>query len=114
MKTLGKLICAFALLAFGGAYAHEGHDHDEKPVTQQEAASTADKALAALTKNKEIEASWQAKHRQSTQPQKIGGAQAWVTTYKKPAVVAGQPDDKLYIFIDAFGNYIDTNRTGKL
>lgn len=113
MRSLRRLIFTMLLAAFGVVHAHEGHDHDEKPVTQQEATATADRALLALVKNKEVDAAWQVSHRQGTQPQQAGLATIWMTTYKKPSA-DGKSDEKLYIFIDTFGNYIDTNRTGKL
>jgi hypothetical protein len=117
MNSLSKLMFALSLTLslamFGVAHAHEGHDHDEKAVTQQEAAATADKALVALVKNKEIDAAWRIAHRQGTQPYKVGQASIWMTAYKR-AAADGKSDEKLYIFIDTFGNYIEANRTGKL
>jgi hypothetical protein len=113
MQSLNKLIFAALLATFGVVHAHEGHDHDEKPVTQQEATATADRALLALVKNKEVDAAWQVTHRQGTQPQQVGQARIWMTTYKKPSA-DGKGEEKLYVFVDAFGNYIDVNKTGKL
>jgi hypothetical protein len=103
-----------ALLAtFGIAHAHEGHDHDEKPVTQQQATTTADRALIALVKNKEVDAAWKLTHRQGTQPYKVNQASIWMTTYKKQSV-DGKGEEKVYIFVDTIGNYIDAHTTGKL
>jgi hypothetical protein len=113
MKSLYKVLSTALLAVVGLAHAHEGHDHDEKPVTQQQASTTADSALLALVKNKEVDATWQVKHRQVTQSHKAGEARIWKTTYKKPSA-DGKTDEKLYIFVDTFGNYIEANATGKL
>lgn len=113
MPSLNKLFFIALLATFGVVHAHEGHDHDEKPVTQQEATSTADRALLSLVKNKEADAGWQVTHRQGTQPYKVGQARIWMTTYKK-ASADGKGEEKLYIFIDTIGNYIEANQTGKL
>ena len=113
MKCFNRIFCISLLAAFGVAHAHEGHDHDEKPVTQQEAAKTADKALIALVKNKELDASWQVKQRQETKTHLVDGAKIWRVSYKKPAGPDGA-EKTLYVFIDVAGNYIDSNYTGKL
>ncbi len=113
MQSLNKLIFITLLATFGVVHAHEGHDHDEKPVTQQEATTTADRALLSLIKNKEVDAAWQVAHRQGTQPHKVGQASIWMTTYKKRSA-DGKSEEKLYIFIDTVGNYIEANTTGKL
>lgn len=113
MKVFKQVFSAILLTALAGvSYAHEGHDHDEEPVTQQEAAIIADRALVALVKNAEVDASWKATHRQATVSRQMESARVWVTTYKKTA--SGAADEKLYIFMDAFGNFIEANRTGKL
>jgi hypothetical protein len=93
--------------------AHEGHDHDEKPVTQTEAGSIADTALSGLVKNKEIDASWQGRKRTATREQRVAGKNVFVSTYDRPAA-DGKGKETLYVFIDAMGNYIASNTTGKL
>lgn len=113
MQSLHRLSLAMLLATFGIAHAHEGHDHEERPVTQQEATKTADRALLALVKSKEVDAAWQVTHRQSTQAYKVTQASIWKTTYKRMGV-DGKREEKLYIFVDTFGNYIDANATGKL
>jgi len=113
MRYLNTVLLVLFLGVSGGTLAHEGHDHDELPVSQVEAARVADKALLALVRNKEVDAAWLVKHRQGTQPYKVGQANIWMTTYKKPTT-DGKGEDKLYVFIDTFGNYLEANQTGKL
>jgi hypothetical protein len=112
MKRFNKLIGLVLVALVSSGYAHEGHDHDEEPVTQQEAAKIADRALVALVKNSEVDAAWKVTHRQATVSKQIEGARVWVTTYKKS--VTGAAEEKLYIFMDEFVNYIEANKTGKL
>jgi hypothetical protein len=113
---MNRIAIALLSLSMGASLlvvAHEGHEHDEEPVTRAEAGSIADTALIGLVKNKEIDASWQGRKRTATREQRIAGKIVFVSTYDKPTV-DGKGKDTLYIFIDAVGNYIEANSTGKL
>ena len=113
MQLKRVLFIAMAALALGVAQAHEGHDDEDKPITQQQAATLADKALGTLQKSKKVDASWSVKQRQETKSQAVSGGKVWRVSYKQPAL-ASAGEQTLYVFIDALGNYVDSNHTGKL
>jgi hypothetical protein len=113
MTTLKKYFILLTALIALPVLAHEGHDDAIKPINQQQAVTRSDAALAGLVKNKEVEALWQASLRQATKIEKIKGARIWVTSYAKPAASSSK-EERLYVFLDELGNYIDANKTGKL
>jgi hypothetical protein len=111
-RIASVLLSVSALLSPFTVVAHEGHDHDES-ITQMEAGSVSDNVLAGLVKNKELDAAWAGGKRTVTREQRIKGKVVWITTYEKPTA-DGKGKESLYIFIDAVGNYLDANKTGKL
>ena len=113
MTRLKNLILT-ALFGFASfqAYAHEGHDHDEESLTQQQVAQIASKALPSLVQSKKVEAAWSKAQREDITVQSAAGKDQWVVAFKNPdgKVAGGKP---LYLVFDELGNFVEATHTAK-
>jgi hypothetical protein len=112
MIRLKSLVFA-ALFSLGlQAYAHEGHDHEEESLTEQQLAQIAAKALPSLVQSKKVNAAWSKAQRQDITITSAAGKDVWVVTYKNPdgKVDGGKP---LNLVFDDLGNFVEANHTAK-
>lgn len=90
----------------------DGHDDEAQPITAQKASVVANQAIGALVKEKRLDDSWAKLQPQEVKPQGTGNDRIWVVSYSNPAARdAGKKG--FYVFIDALGNYLDSNHSGK-
>lgn len=90
----------------------DGHDDEAQPITAQEASVIADHAIGALVKEKRLDGSWAKLQPQEIKPQGTGSDRIWVVSYSNPAEKDASKKG-FYVFIDALGNYLDSNHSGK-
>jgi hypothetical protein len=105
------LILATALAFTVGAFAHEGHDHEED-LTDKDVAQLAVKALPAVIQSKKLAPAWSKAQQQDVTVESVNGKAIWVVVYKNPD---GKVDggSALYLFFDELGNFVEANQTGK-
>lgn len=111
MKSL--ILGAFLLVAAANVTAHVGaHDDEGEPITAQEASVIADQALGALVKEKRLDGSWAKLKSQDVKSQGPTTDRVWIVSYNNPAEKDASKRT-FYVFIDALGNYLASNHTGK-
>jgi hypothetical protein len=113
VNRLKSIVLAMLTVVSLQSYAHEGHDHENKALTDQEVAQIASKALPSLVQSKKVDAAWSKAQRQNVAMKSVAGKDIWVVTYKNPdgKVDGGQP---LYLIFDDLGNFVEANHTAKL
>lgn len=90
----------------------DGHDDEAQPITAQKASVIANQTVGALVKEKRLDDSWAKLQPQEVKPQGAGSERIWVVSYSNPAAKDASKKG-FYVFIDALGNYLDSNHSGK-
>ena len=109
IRQIAILSAALLALVSSNALAHEGHDDDT--LTERRAARLASKTLPTLVEAKKVSASWAKAMHDKVERRSLASQDIWIVSYKNSDAKAG---DRLYLFFDEVGNFIEANHTGEL
>lgn len=113
-KLILSFTTALVLLFAGQVYAGAGHSHAvSEPISKDQATQKAEAVKQRLVSSKQVSAEWNGIEGSSPQQRSTSAGNLWVVEYANPEA-ADDKKNKLFVFVDEFGNPVGANHTGAL
>jgi len=114
MRNIFIYLVLLLVVSVNGVFAHgpggEGHG-PQTELTQNEVSERAIELVAKIVASGKLDASWAEIQPSGVTKKNFNGSQEWVVTFNNP----GEKDaakQKLYVFINIYGQYLGANHTG--